>query len=62
MAGKGGIGDGDRPYRLIAEWGGDGAAAELIDDLRDDEGGNIGADVWTGVLAMDVAGVSGAVR
>ena len=29
---------------------------------RDDDGGNIGADVCTGVLAIEVAGVSGAVR
>jgi hypothetical protein len=29
----------------MVEWGGEGAAAELKEDRREDEGGNIGADV-----------------
>lgn len=58
MAGSGGMGEGDLPYRLKVD--GDPGALDPLNDERLEEvsigGGNI-ADV--GPLAEDMAGVSG---
>ena len=60
MAGRGGIGEGERPIWLYCD--GDPGAFELNDDRRDidrSEGG--GRKTWAeGVLAIDAAGVGGA--
>ena len=59
IAGKAGIGEGDRPYRPCNE--GEFVAFELNDDLRDmgySFGG--GRKTAAGVLAMEAAGVKGA--
>lgn len=61
IAGRAGIGDGERPYLLKVE--GELGAFDPLNDERREEGlsmgggGNIDAD---GVLATDVAGVNGA--
>jgi hypothetical protein len=61
MAGRAGIGEGDRPYLLY--WDGELGALEPLKDDRLEEGlsrgggGNIDVD---GVLATEVAGVNGA--
>lgn len=58
IAGKGGMGEGDRPYRLNVE--GEPGALEPLNDDRLDEGSMGGGNMADeGPLAEDIAGVSG---
>jgi hypothetical protein len=64
IAGRGGMGEGDLPYALRDECGGDGAAVDPLNDDRRDGirsfGGNI--VVADGVLTREADGVSGVVE
>ena len=58
IAGRGGIGEGERPYLVNVE--GDPGALELNEDLRDEASIGGGGNMNAGVLLTDVAGVKGA--
>lgn len=61
MAGRGGIGDGDRPKWPWLEGAGEAAALEPLKDERRDEGlSTCGGGNMVGVLAIEVEGVRGA--
>ena len=59
MAGRGGIGEGERPY--LEKWEGeDGALEPLNEDRREDGRSKVGGgNMVDGVLATEVAGVGG---
>ena len=61
IAGRGGIGDGERPKWPWLEGAGEAAAFDPLKDERRDEGlSTWGGGNIVGVLAIEVEGVSGA--
>lgn len=63
IAGRGGIGEGERPYLEKWEWewaGDDGALEPLKEERREDVRSKVGGgNMVDGVLATEVAGVGG---